>query len=595
MKVKLAKKAGFCMGVKKALELTLSEANKNDPRPIYTFGPLIHNTQVLELLSEKGVQVVNSVEELASMCEQGNKARVIIRAHGIPPQTRAMLRQSHLEVKDATCPKVAQVQGLIKYHTSKGRKAVIVGDQKHPEVIGLKGYAKTGAVVIQKKEDLASIPPETPIVVVAQTTQDTLAYQEITRAIKERFSDAVIFNTVCNATEERQAEVRELCSQVDALVVIGGRESGNTRRLVQIARECNTPAFHVETGADLDKRALAQYQLIGVTAGASTPSWLIKDVVREIESIRSTKDSPLKTLLFKGLIFLVLSNLAAAASAFFFAFASAGLASLPGSISYPFMAALYLFSMHVLNRYLDKGASAYSEPERAFFLKKHRAWLLLSALLANLASIAVAYRMGALPFVSMSALTALGLLYSVPLVPGRFSERLSFSKIKDIPGSKGASEAMAWVAVMTIIPFLDQAFSHPGAAWQGWEPALVTGAVVFLLAFIRSALFEIFQVQGDLIVGRETLPIVLGEGRTIRLLKVLLALAVGLLLLAYLAGLINSQAMIMLVPAAGLSACLFGYQKRFMEAGILYEAMVEANFVLTGLLALAAWYLRWPW
>jgi len=583
------------MGVRKALELTLSEANKKDPRPLYTFGPLIHNTQVLELLSAKGIKIVNSIQDLASMCKDGSQARVIIRAHGIPPQTRAMLRQSHLQIKDATCPKVAQVQALIKYHTSKGRKAVIVGDQEHPEVIGLKGYSKTEAIVIQKKEDLALIPPETPIVVVAQTTQDALTYKEISQAVKERFPNAVIFDTICNATQERQAEVRDLCRQVDAVVVIGGKESGNTKRLVQIARECNSPAFHVETGVDLDRAKLSQFQVIGVTAGASTPSWLIKDVLREIEAIKGARDSHIRTLFYRVTKFLVLSNLAAWVSTFFFAFAAAETSLTPPSIPYSFMASLYLFSMHVLNRYLDKGASAYSEPERASFLRKHRTWLLSSALLANMGSLGIAFTLGKIPFITLFTLTALGLLYSIPLVPSRFSERFSFSKIKDIPGSKGTSEALAWVAVMIFIPLVGEGFTQSGSDAFELKPALIASIVVFLLAFIRSALFEIFQIQGDLIVGRETLPIVLGKDRTLKLLKILLALVLILLFLSQLADLLTSSALVMLLPTIGLSVCLFAYQKRGLDTAILYEALIETSFLLAGLLVLAAWYLRWPW
>ena len=599
MKVKLAKTAGFCMGVRRALELTLSEANKNDPTPLYTFGPLIHNNQVLELLASKGVRVLRSPEDLASLGEEsgapGQGARIIIRAHGIPPQTRAKLKQGRFEILDATCPKVAQVQALIKYHTSKGRKAVIVGDQDHPEVVGLVGYSKTEALVIQHAEALASLDPDTPLVVVAQTTQDAVAFARITKAVRERFSDVLIFDTICGATVERQSEVRELCSQVDALVVVGGKESGNTKRLVQIARDSGIPAFHVETGRQLDKAALSSFKVVGVTAGASTPSWLIKDVVREIESIVSTRDNPAKVLASRIFKFLVLSNLAAGGAAFFFSFSAIQVASIPWTPAHSLVAALYLFSMHVLNRFLDKGASAYSEPERATFLRLHRAWLVLLALGANILSLWLAHGLGTWPLLALLTLTLLGLLYSVPLLPRSWSKGRSFSKLKDIPGSKATGEALAWVAVMIVVPILGA--WAPSGLWApkigGWT--LAGASSVFILSFIRSALFELFQVQGDLIVGRETLPIALGERRTMRLLKILLGALLVLLLVFWAAGLSGSALLSLLLPTAGLAACLWAYQRSRIGPGIFLEGLVEANFVLAGLIALGAWISKWPW
>ena len=282
MKVKLAKTAGFCMGVRRALEMVLSEANRNQGT-IYTYGPLIHNQQVMDLLATKKVEVF----EPGHGIEQGT---LFIRAHGIPPQERKRLKASGLNVMDATCPRVARVQALIRYHTGKGYTAVIVGDRDHAEVIGLKGHGNGKAHVVGNVNDVDQLPEAEKVIVVAQTTQEKQAFDAVVAAVKRRFPDALVFDTICDATRDRQDEVRALAPHVDAIVVVGGYHSGNTRRLAQVAQSTGLPVFHVETAEELDKERLASMEVIGVTAGASTPNWMIRKVVQEIETLRSRKE-----------------------------------------------------------------------------------------------------------------------------------------------------------------------------------------------------------------------------------------------------------------------------------------------------------------
>jgi 4-hydroxy-3-methylbut-2-enyl diphosphate reductase len=227
MKVKQAKTAGFCMGVRRALEKVLGQAYK-EPGPIFTYGPLIHNEQVMKLLESKGVRVAKDISTL-------KEGTLIIRAHGIPPQERKLLKNSGLKIIDATCPRVARVQALIRYHTHKGYLAVIVGEQDHPEVVGLKGHGNGRALVISTSEEVSLLPAGEKILVVAQTTQEKQTYERIVETIKKRFPEALVFNTICDATEGRQQEVRALATHVDGIVVVGGFHSGNTRRLAQVA------------------------------------------------------------------------------------------------------------------------------------------------------------------------------------------------------------------------------------------------------------------------------------------------------------------------------------------------------------------------
>jgi len=213
------------MGVRRAMEMVLTEANKGTG-PLYTFGPLIHNHQVFDLLASKGIRPVDDLNALKS-------GTIIIRAHGIPPQDRRAIRETGLKIVDATCPKVARVQAIIRYHTRKGSTAIIVGNKGHAEVVGLLGYSEGPAHVIQTVDDVSELPDLDQVFVVAQTTQNEQNYLEVVNALKERFPELQIFHTICDATYHRQQEVRSFSGQVDATVVVGGFHSGNTLRLAQ--------------------------------------------------------------------------------------------------------------------------------------------------------------------------------------------------------------------------------------------------------------------------------------------------------------------------------------------------------------------------
>lgn len=577
MKVRLARTAGFCMGVRRAMEMVLAEA-KTNRGPIYTYGPLIHNQQVMELLDSKGIEAKEDFHRL-------NAGTLVIRAHGIPPEERKLLRASGLQVIDATCPRVAKVQSIIRYHTNKGYSAVIVGDRDHPEVIGLVGYGNGKAHIINHPRDVSLLPDCDPIIVVAQTTQEQKKFQDIVAAMRERFPNALVFNTICDATLSRQQEVRSFAEQVDGIVVVGGYHSGNTKRLVQVAESVGLPVFHVETENELDRERLSAMEVVAVTAGASTPNWMIKDVVQAIEGIRSHKESaPARWIrnLFK---FLLLSNLGVALGAFCLAYAAALLSGRTPDLLYPCLTFLYIYSMHVVNRFLDKGASTYNDPEMASFYRDHRIFLILTSLACMIGVLGLSYYIGPLTFLAMAALSIMGILYGMPIVPKGLQSLSRFSKIKDIPGSKTLSVALAWGAVTALLPLLERS----EGSFYG---AIISFLFVFSIAYIRSALFDIFQAQGDLFVGVETLPIVLGERRTITLLKGVICFSALVLFLGPLLGMAGPIAYLMLCCLLTLFLCLLAYTRQWLYPGTRLEAMVEGNLFLAGLLGLAWQILR---
>jgi (E)-4-hydroxy-3-methyl-but-2-enyl pyrophosphate reductase len=571
MKVKFAKTAGFCMGVRRAMEMVLTEANRGKG-PLFTFGPLIHNNQVLDLLASKGVQTVEDLDGL-------HTGRIVIRAHGIPPQKRQALRDTGLKIIDATCPKVARVQAIIRYHTKKGYTAVIVGDKDHAEVMGLMGYSKGPVHVIQSPEEVSALPHSKRLIVVAQTTQNEKNYRAVIKVLKERFKNVLVFDTICEATSQRQEEVRALAGQVDALVIVGGYHSGNTQRLAEISRAAGIPTFHVETEKNLDKDKLHEMEVIGVTAGASTPNWMIKNVGKELEGIRGRREASFFRWTKKTLKFLILSNLFVASGAFSFAYAVTILSERRPGFIFPLLTFMYIYAMIAFNRFVDKGASAYNDPERAAFLKKYKPLLITVGISAIITALLLSYSIGLVTLLAVSGLSLLGIMYSIPLVPKRIRKKAPYSKIKDIPGSRTLSEALAWAVMITVLPLLETDHII-------WPAAIISIFVVFFASYTRSALFDIFRVQGDLIVGSETLPITLGEKRTLMLLKMIL-LSSGIILCgAPVLGLVGPFSFLFLLPLFTLSLCLVAYERSWLYPGIAFEFLVEGNFFLAGFLAL---------
>ena len=571
MKVILAKTAGFCMGVRRAMEMVMAESNKKEG-PLFTFGPLIHNKQVLDLLEAKGVKATDDTTGLTT-------GRILIRAHGIPPHKREILQNSGLKVIDATCPKVTRVQAIIRHQSNKDRPTIIVGDKDHAEVIGLMGYSKEPAHLIEKKADVANLPQLENPFVVAQTTQDEEDFKEIVSALQARFPNIQVFDTICDATHERQREVRTFKEQVEGVVVVGGFHSANTQRLAKIAEEESLPTYHVETEKELPLEALSQMKVIGLTAGASTPHWLIKNVMQTIEDIQGRREAPFIHRIKVAFRFLVLSSVVAALGAFSFAYAVLHLANGTTDLVFPLMAALYIYAMHVFNRFLDKEAASYNDPDRATFQKQHKNLLIPMGSIAMGISLILALITGIGTFIALVCLSLLGVIYSIPLISEGAGNRYRFVKIKDIPGSRSLSEALAWMAVMVFLPLFS---GRPGPVLS----IAITAIVVFSFSYARAVLFSLFQLQGDLMVGTETLPITLGEKRTLTLFKRIFLGTALLLVCSTLLGLVSSIFYLMLIPLLTLLLCFYTFEKQWLSPGIVLEGLVEGNFLVAGFLVL---------
>ena len=282
MDVVLAETAGFCMGVDLALTRLDQLIADADGRPIFILGPIIHNPQVLKHYAELGVVMVDAPEKVPG------GAYVVIRAHGITRQVEEELKARDVHIKDATCPRVKKAQLLIARHTGDDSVLLLYGEADHPEVAGLVSYAGNGYFVFDTSEELEQyeLVKGKKYVLAAQTTQDRVLFDQIAeRLSSDKDVDVTVLRTICDATKLRQAEAKTLAAEVDFMVVIGGYNSGNTRRLAQVVSDAGTPCKHVETLAELPLNELVGYSRIGVTAGASTPRMLIDEVLDGLESL----------------------------------------------------------------------------------------------------------------------------------------------------------------------------------------------------------------------------------------------------------------------------------------------------------------------
>lgn len=280
MEITVAKSAGFCFGVQRAVDSVYKELEENSGK-IYTFGPIIHNEQVVEDLNKRGIEVIDTVEQLKKIKE----GTVVIRSHGVAKEIYDILEQQKLKMVDATCPFVNKIHNIVLDESNNGKTIIIIGNDNHPEVEGIKGWVNGEVIVINKEEQIEklSLPEQTKACIVSQTTFNHNKFKYLVEIIRKKGYDITVVNTICNATHVRQVEARKISSKVDGMIVIGGKNSSNTQKLYDICRnECEN-TFYVQTVKDLNLHELKSLKSIGITAGASTPKNIIEEVRTECQ------------------------------------------------------------------------------------------------------------------------------------------------------------------------------------------------------------------------------------------------------------------------------------------------------------------------
>ena len=468
----VAKSAGFCPGVKRAIDKVL-ELEAAGKKPIYTIGPLIHNKQVTDMLAAKQISSINHPQEAAD-----KTGVLVIRAHGITPQFQQEVTSCGMEVVDATCPLVKRAHDVISKYAQEGYSTVIVGDGGHAEVIGLLGYTQGKGVVVSGPEEARKLPAFDKVNVVSQTTQKESVFYETAEIIKAKAAVCQISNTVCQPTKDRQKETVELAKNADLVIVVGGKHSANTARLALLCQGLAPRVLHIETEAELQPEQVLRPQKIFITAGASTPNWVIDKVANWVRETRRTRNRFAWTARLKG------AWNAFVRSSFYTAFAAMALTyvcmKLEGAKTDWTLLAfswLFIFSLTSVNRAVENSS-----------VRAGKAALAVS-LTACAAALGMAATAGWQVFLLALAFLAAGFFY-----PFRHALK---SKLLSFPGTKDVVTALGWAFACAWLP----AYAH-GLPFQKATCLAVFYAA--LLVFMRSVTLGFSSANKDLMVGKET-------------------------------------------------------------------------------------------
>ncbi|MFA5321294.1 MAG: 4-hydroxy-3-methylbut-2-enyl diphosphate reductase [Smithella sp.] len=565
MEVKLAKTAGFCMGVRRAVDIVLDIA-QHETRRIYTYGPLIHNPQTIELLKSRGITPIENIEEI----KDKENAILIIRAHGIAPAERKKIKESGIKVVNATCPKVGYVQSIIKKHAALDYTVVIVGDKEHPEVDGLLGYTGGKGLIISTLEEADELSCVDKICVVAQTTQNLDDYGKIVEKIKKICPQAVVFNTICSSTEQRQAEVIEMSREMDAMFIVGGKNSANTRRLADLAREKQSSTFHIETPLEMEKIDFGPYNRIGVSAGASTPNWILDRVMDKIMEGQNRKLKRIGTLL-NIWVWAIKTDIYSAIGAGCLCLVCMLLQGIPVSLSFIAIASLFVYAMHVLHRLLGRKPANLVGSFREESYQRYGKLYYYTAVFSIMFALVLAFNKALIIFLFLFTISLAGLIYNIIIFPKKWH----FKSFKDLPGSKNISMSVAWGIVTAILPAFNKDCSFNAGL-------IVAFVFAFGIVFTRSAMSDILEIQSDKLIGQETIPVFFGKKRALTILKVISLILFAILLFSSPLGWTSSLSFFLLICLLYIWICFLFCDNSPALSGAVKEGLLETSYVMAG-------------
>lgn len=579
MHIAIAKFAGFCMGVRRAINLTITEARKKSK--VYTYGPLIHNPQVINILKERNI---DSVKELDEITEENST--VVIRAHGITPKEEDRLKTKAKNICNATCPHVIRVQRLVHKYSQEDYLPLILGDKGHAEVVGILGFSHDKGIIIENHNDIKGLPDNLgKVCIVAQTTLSQKFFEEAVEAIKPKASECEIFNTICSATEKRQTELIKMAEKHEAIIVVGGRTSANTTRLYEISKKINPNTFFAETEDELDKETLKNFKSIGITAGASTPNWLIKKIFHKLKEIDRDNQNLFMKFLNKTADIIFKSNVSLSLGAAGLTFISCNLQHITQApIVFVLISFCYCLSMHTLNNFRPQDIESTlttddnknkNKPQKRFI-----AIATVSAVLAN----GLSLYLNTTSFILMIIFTIGGIMYNVNILPNNKFNNIPYKKIKDIPGSKDIFTTLGWLTVIVLFPVITEK-EHAFTLYS-----------VFLCLFIgisvfsRTVLLDIKDMQNDLLIGKETLPVLLGEKKSKKIVYFSISCAVLLtavcLFLAY-----STYLLPLLLLCVNFIIYIILYNKKIFSDELGYDVFMNINFLSCGIFTFLIWVL----
>ena len=494
MNIDIGKFAGFCDGVKYAVENTFSQAAKSE-NEIYVDGHLIHNPQTLDMLKNSGVKTYEDEEDISVL----DGKTVIIRAHGVSPERREILSKHAKKLVNLTCKYVAKTQGLVKKYSLLGYRIIVIGNPTHPEIIGVCGFADD-VFVVYKDEDLDNLPnDEKKTLIVAQTTLQKDIFYKFVSKIKDKYknSEIIIKDTICEATEQRQNEILDIAKRNDAVLVIGGFESSNTKNLYKIASAIK-PSFYVEYKEDLNNLDLSSYKNIGIMAGASTPDWLIEEVAQTIKDKYANSLSKFFSNIFD---FLNYGYIFFSIGAFLMSYAIYDILSQAFQYQIGIITASYYLYTSLSNGYSNY-AIRISDKKRFAFYNKYRLFFMSIIFISCVSMFYFSYKMsvGILMLTILSSLLGIGYNMSFKK-QSKFDNSLFFKLFKKLIPFKAIVISVAVTILLNGSIFI----LHRNIIKEKFFAYLFSASIVFIFMFIRQALIEIKFSQSDKIAGAITL------------------------------------------------------------------------------------------
>lgn len=562
MKIEMAKHSGFCMGVRNAILKIVDELNSSDEN-ILVYGPLIHNPQSVEVLKKRGLITINSLSEI-----QGKQ--VAIRTHGIPVSESRQIRREASRTINLTCSRVGRVQAIIKKYSGKGYFTIIIGDKDHAEVIGLKSYAMSGVHVVSDKNDIESIPESEQYIVVSQTTHERSQFDELVKIINLNFKNVNVIDTICDSTRLRQDDVNEAVKRgIDTLVVVGGKNSANTTRLAKIGSDNGVKTYHIETDAELKKDDFKESAYVLVTAGASTPGWIINNVLEKLYSIKYSKSNIFTKTIKLYLEFLMRSNIISSLAAFVMVLIAQKFAGISADYTPGIIASLYIFIMYSVNNYFDRHFLVQSNSYKYGIYERFGSILLSVSIAAFFISLYLSYKISPLLMYLILVPYFFGILYSTPFVKYAV-KRSGIELINRLYNTKIVT-GFGWLVIVPFVPYFG----------RGVDPAIYTAVLLlfYSLIFLRNTVVDLVAFQGDLILGRNTLPTWLGTGKTLILAfgVTFISAAVFSVISIYYD---NFKFLILLLCHGYFLALMYKIINTDYFISLKYEFIIEANYIL---------------
>jgi len=554
------------MGVRKAVLRIVDEINSSEDE-ILVYGPLIHNPQTIRILDKRGVKTIYNLDTIK------NKT-VAIRTHGIPLESLRKIKKQAGRYINLTCPRVARVQGIVKKYSDNGYYTIIIGDPDHAEVESIKSYASSGVTVIPSPDNIDFIQKADKYIVVAQTTLNKAVYSEITALIDKSYNNVIFCNTICDSTHSRQDDVTSAINNgIDALVVVGGKNSANTNRLASIGRDNNIKTFHVETEEELVEDDFRDVAHVLVTAGASTPGWVINNVLEKLFDINYKNKRMIINIAKSFFEFTIRTNIISSIASAFMTMLFEWALGVWSGFKLPAISAMYVFSMYSVNNYFAKSSLKESNPFKYKLHKKNSVLIIIITLLFLLISQYLIFTFSLKLIVVYYILLVTGILYTTPMVR-KFVQNLP-RNVQIIYKMKSMIATSGWILICSL------------PIWMIPVDIFTSKIIIILTVFTfaaymiitRNLLHDIIGYHGDLIIGSNTLPLSIGMNGS-RAFHVIISITSALLTILY--SIISHEMLILLFLVNILYYNLiFNKVSRLKYFVTLeYEILVDANFLL---------------